>query len=141
MAEIVPNEGLDVILGQFPGAATRLSTTYVGLFTNFTAATVMGQTQTMANVTEAAFTGYARQALAAATWGAPAAGAVGRKVTYPQITFPTAGSGPTTVNGFFVADALTAGKVIYMANFDDVTARTLASGDIIRVTPALEFQP
>lgn len=95
----------------------------------------------MANVTEAAFTNYARQALAAATWGAPAAGAVGRKVTYPQVTFPTVGATGATVNGFFVADASSAGKVIYMANFDDTTARTLATGDVIKVTPALELQP
>lgn len=130
-----------MVLGQFPGNATRLSTTYLGLFTSQTASTVITSGQTMANVTEASYTGYARQALAAATWGAAGAGTGGRKVTYPQVTFPTVGaSAPAAINGFFISDASTAGKVIYQANFDDVTARTLATGDIIRVTPSHTFQ-
>lgn len=129
-----------MVLGQFPGNATRLSTTYLGLFTSQTASTVITSGQTMANVTETTYTNYARQALAAATWGAAGAGTGGRKVTYPQVTFPTVGATGATINGFFISDASTAGKVIYQANFDDVTARTLATGDIIRVTPSHTFQ-
>ena len=140
MAEIYPDEGLDVVLGQFPGNATRLSTIYLGLFTSQTASTVITSGQTMANITETTYTNYARQALAAATWGAPGPGTGGRKVTYPQVTFPTVGTTGATINGFFVSDSSTAGKCIFQANFDDVTARTLVTGDVIRVTPSQTFQ-
>lgn len=139
MAEILPDEGLDVILGQFPGGATRLSTLYLGLFTSQTATTVITSGQTMANITETTYTNYARQALAAATWGVPGAGTGGRKVTYPQVTFPTVGTTGATINGFFVSDSPTGGKCIGQANFDDGLAVVLATNDVIKVTPSLTF--
>ena len=141
MAEIFPEEGLDIILGQFPKDTTRLSTTYLCLFTNFTASTVMTAAQTMADVTEAAFTNYARQALAAATWGAQAdEGTTGRSTTYSQVSFPASGSSET-INGFFISDILstTGDKVVCMANFDDTTAASLTSGDVIKVTPKIQL--
>lgn len=142
MAEILPEEGLDVILGQFPKNATRLTSTYLCLFTNFTASTVMTATNTMADVTEAAFTNYARQELATATWGAQAdESTTGRSTTYPQVTFPTCGASGATINGFFISDILstTGDKVVCMANFDDTTAVPLANGDIIKVTPKFQL--
>lgn len=139
MAEIFPDEGLDVVIGQWPKADTRLSTTYLCLFSSQTASTVISSGQTMANVTESAWTSYARQSLAAATWGAQAAGTGGRKTTYTQITFPTVGVTGGTVNGFFINDSASAGKVICQANFDDVTAVVLATNDVIKVTPTVQF--
>lgn len=141
MAEIFPEEGLDIILGQFPKNATRLTSTYLCLFTNFTASTVMAAANTMADVIEAAFTNYARQELASATWGAQAdESTTGRSTTYPQVSFPAAGSSET-INGFFISDILstTGDKVICMANFDDTTAAALTSGDVIKVTPKVQF--
>lgn len=140
MAEIFPEEGLDILLGQFPKNATRLTSTYLCLFTNFTASTVMAAANTMADVTEAAFTNYARQELATATWGAQAdESTTGRSTTYSQVTFPTVGASGATINGFFISDILstTGDKVICMANFDDTTAVTVANGDVIKVTPKI----
>lgn len=139
MAEIFPDEGLDVVLGQWPKDATRLSTTYLCLFSSQTASTVITSSQTFANLTESAWTNYARQSLAAATWGAQAAGTGGRKSTYPQITFPTVGATGGTVNGFFIDDSATTGKAVCVANFDDVTAVVLATNDVIKVTPTVQF--
>lgn len=139
MAEIFPDEGLDVVLGQWPKNDTRLSTTYLCLFTSQTASTVITSGQTFANLTEAAFTNYARQALAAATWGAQAAGTGGRKSTYPQVTFPTVGASGATINGFFIDDSSSSGKVVAAANFDDVTAVPLMTNDVIKVTPVVQF--
>jgi hypothetical protein len=139
MAEIFPNEGLDIVLGQFPKNDTRLSTTYLCLFTSQTSSTVISQTQALANVTETSYTNYARQSMAAATWGALAAGATGRQTTYPQITFPTVGATGATINGFFIGDASPPVKVIAQANFTDVTAVTLLTNDIIKVTPTIEY--
>lgn len=139
MPEIFPDEGLDVVLGQWPKDTLRLSTTYLCLFTSQTASTVMTSGQTLANVTETTYTNYARQALAAATWGAAAAGTGGRKTTYPQVTFPTVGATGATINGFFIGDASPPTKVIAQANFDDVTAVVLATNDIIKVTASVQF--
>ena len=140
MAEIFPDEGLDIVLGQFPKDATRLSTTYLCLFTSQTATTVITSGQTLANITETTYTSYARQALAAATWGAQGAGTGGRKSTYPQVTFPTVGASGATINGFFIGDATPPVKAICQANFDDGLAVVLATNDIIRVTPAMTYQ-
>ena len=141
MAQMCPDEGLDLWLGQFPKNDTRLTTVYLCLFTSHTASTVITHAQTMADVTETAFTNYARQSLATATWGALAERPtnVGRQTTYSQITFPTVGASGATINGFFISDILstTGDKVVAMANFDDTTAVVLATNDIIKVTPTL----
>lgn len=137
-AEIFPDEGLDIVLGQWPKDTTRLSTTYLCLFTSQTASTVITSGQTMTNVTEATFTNYARQALAAATWGAQAAGTGGRKSTYSQVTYAAAGSAQV-INGFFIGDATPPVKVVGQANFDDGAATSLQSGDVIKVTPTAQF--
>lgn len=139
MAEIFPDEGLDVVLGQWPKNDTRLSTTYLCLFSSQTASTVITSGQTMANITESAWTNYARQSLAAATWGAQAAGTGGRKSTYSQVTFPTVGASGGTVNGFLINDSSSAGKCIAQANFDDGAAVPLNTNDIIKVTPTVQF--
>lgn len=142
MAEILPDEGLDLFLGQFPKNDTRLTSTYLCLFTSQTASTVITHAQTMADITESGFTNYARQELATATWGVLAeySGTLGRQTTYPQITFPTVGaSGGSAINGFFISDILstTGDKCIAQANFDDTTAVTLLTNDVIKVTPTL----
>jgi hypothetical protein len=141
VAEIIPDEGLDLILGQFPKNATRQTSMWLCLFTSQTASTVITAGQTMADITETAFTNYARQELATATWGAQAAGTGGRKSTYPQVTFPTVGASGATINGFFFSDILstTGDKCEGAANFDDLTAVPLMTNDVIKVTPVYQF--
>jgi len=139
MAAIIPKQGMNVIAAIWPKGGTNLATMYIGLFVSQTPTTVITIDQGMANITEVAYTGYARQAMAAATWGALADWASGRQTTYPQITFPAYSGSGATVNGFFIADALTAGNCIGQSNFSDLTAVTLASLDIIKVTPTLQF--
>jgi hypothetical protein len=141
MAEIWPDEGLDVLGGQFPKNATRLTSTFLALFSSQTASTVITSSQVANNITEAIFTNYARQTLATATWGAMAAGTGGRKTTYPQVTFPTVGATGDTINGFWITDISgTSGDIaIAVANFDDTTAVALATNDVIKVTPTLQF--
>jgi len=142
MAEIFPEEGLNIYLGQFPKNDTRLTSIYLCLFSSQTASTVITEAQTMANITESAWTNYVRQELATATWGAIADdGTTGRKTTYPQVTFPTVGATGGTVNGFFYSDILstTGDKCVAQVNFDDLTAVVLAQNDIIKVTPAIEL--
>jgi hypothetical protein len=147
MAEIFVDEGIDKIMGIFPKNGTNLATLYIGLFTSQTASTCPARTATGGAVpvgwVEALGVSYARQALAAATWGAAGTNGNGRKITYPEITFPTVGAGGWgTVNGFFIATLSASGvgdTVIYFANFDDVTANTLNVGDVQKVTPSMQF--
>jgi hypothetical protein len=145
MAEIFPDEGLNLVLGQVPKNDTRITTFSLCLFTSQTASTVITSGQGVANITETSYTNYARQALATATWGAQAAGTGGRKTTYPQVTFPTVGASGATINGFFIGWDSGAGGTgsptvcVGQANFDDVTAVPLMTNDVIKVTPAWQF--
>jgi hypothetical protein len=140
MAQMCPDEGLDLWLGQFPlNTAKYTSPLALKLFTSQTASTVITHAQTIANITETTYTSYADQALAAATWGALAerAGNTGRQTTYPQVTFPTVGASGATINGFYVTN--NAETVLFpgQANFDDVTAVVLLTNDVIKVTPTI----
>lgn len=141
MAQMLPDEGLDIILGQFPkDTAKYTSPLNLCLFTSQTASTVITHAQTFANITETTYTSYARQSLAAATWGAVAERPtnVGRQSTYPQITFPTVGATGATINGFHITNNANT-IVIGQANFDDVTAVVLLTNDILKCTPTIAY--
>ena len=147
MAEIMVDEGLDKFMGIFPKNGSNIATLYIGLFTSQTASTVAARTATggasPSGWTEATGTGYARQSIAAASWGAPSTNGNGRKITAGQVTFPTVGAGGWgTVNGFFIATNSASGAgdtIIYFANMDDVSAIITAVNDIIKVTPSMQF--
>jgi hypothetical protein len=141
MAQMCPDEGLDFILGQFPfNTAKYTSPLNLALFTSQTASTVITHAQTISNITETTYTSYARQSLAAATWGAAAERPtnLGRQQTYPQVTFPTVGASGATINGFYITNN---GHTIAIgaANFDDVTAVVLLTNDVIKVTPTFAY--
>jgi hypothetical protein len=152
MAETFSNEGLDYLIGIFPKNGTNLATGYLGLFTTGTASTVPAQTcvlSTYTGIAEAGFTSYARQSVAAASWGANAAGSGaasgGRQTTASQVSFPAAGASySTAINGFFFCNASAHGSEIgiFYANFDDLTAiASLSLGDIVKVTPTFGLLP
>jgi len=137
MAQIFPDEGLDLILSSIPKSTAKPTSPYqLCLFTSQTASTVITHAQTISNITETVYTSYARQALAEATWGAIAEKPtnLGRQTTYPQVTFPTVGASGATINGFYITDNGYT-KVFGQANFDDLTAVVLVTNDIIKVTP------
>lgn len=141
MATMCPDEGLDILLGQFPfNTAKYTSPLALKLFTSQTATTVITHAQTIANITETTYTSYADQAVAAATWGAAAerAGNTGRQQTYPQITFPTVGASGATINGAYLTNNAET-VCIGQANFDDLTAVVLLTNDIIKVTPVWAY--
>jgi hypothetical protein len=140
MAQMCPDEGLDLWLGQFPLATVKYtSPLQLALFTSQTASTVITHAQTLSNVTETTYTSYARQALAAATWGALAERPtnLGRQTTYPQVTFPTVGASGATSNGFHITNNGYTVLFPGQANFDDVTAVPLLTNDVIKVTPTM----
>lgn len=85
MAEIFVDEGLDHALGVLFDAATQDTTFFVGLFTSQTATTVPARTAVLGasptGITEmtASSGTYARQAISAGAWGAPATNGNGRR--------------------------------------------------------------
>ena len=144
MTSIVPDEGRDYLLSLVPKGGATPTNLYLFLFTSQTASTVPAGTavlSTATGVTEAAYPGYARVAVASTDWGAQAAdtiwGTAVRAVTAAQKSFPAAtGTSSTAINGFGLASASSAGVAVYYSNFDDTTAiASLALGDIIKVTP------
>lgn len=137
MAQMFPDEGLDLILSSIPKSTAKPTSPYkLCLFTSQTASTVITHAQTIANITETTYTSYTRQNLAEATWGAIAERPTnaGRQTTYPEVTFPTVGTTGATINGFHITDNGVT-KVFAQANFDDQTAVVLVTNDIIKVTP------
>lgn len=138
MAEMMPDEGLDVVLGQYPKNDTRETTANLCLFTSQSASTVITHAQTVSSITETTYTSYARQSLATATWGALAERPtnLGRQTVYPQVTFPTVGASGATINGLFLTNGANT-KAMGQANFDDGLAVVLATNDVIKVTPTL----
>lgn len=140
MAEIWPDEGLDIVLEIFPRGGANLTSTFLCLFTAFTASTVGTAAQVANDYTEPSGGSYARQTIVSGSWGAIAAGTGGRKTTASQITFPTATASWGAVNGFWLANQLSASgdKTVMAANFDDVTAVTVNTNDILKVTPTLQ---
>ena len=153
MAELVPNEGLDYWLGIMLKAGTPPATTYNGLFEGASATTTPLATAVLATqtgVAETNYTGYARQAIAAADWGAVGAKTVWgdatvRGMTSTQKSFPAATAAyATAINGFLIATTLgrATGVGLLYSNFDDTTAvPSLGIGDVIRVTPTYGLAP
>lgn len=148
MAEIVPDEGLDYMIGVILKGGTVDTTLYMGLFTSQTPSTVPARTATGGAVpsgwTEmAASSGtYARQAIATGDWGANATNGNGRRTTGAAETF-TGFVGAAAANGFFVATAAASGAgdtVLFFSNFDAGVARTFAAtGDSDAVTPRFQL--
>lgn len=138
MAEIFPNEGLDLIYGLAPKGGTGPANTWLGLFTAYTASTVGTSAAVIASWTEVAVAGaYVRQTISSASWGTVGTTQSGRGSGAAQVTFATATAVWGTVNGFIIANSATggAGAVWFAANFDDTTAVTVNTNDVIKVTP------
>jgi hypothetical protein len=139
MAEIWPDHGLDLALGYFPRNGTLPANTWMALFTAYTASTVGTNDSTMTSYTEPSGSAYTRQTISSASWGVQGGATAGRKVTASQVTFATATGSWGTINGFTLANALTTGSVYFAANFDDTTAVAIASNDVIKVTPTIQY--
>jgi hypothetical protein len=138
VAEIFPNEGLNTIFAAVPKGGTGPANTWLGLFTAYTASTVGTSAAVIASWTEVASAGaYARQTIASSSWGTATTTQSGWGTGAAQVTFATATAVWGTVNGFFLGSSATqgAGTVWFGANFDDTTAVTINTNDVIKVTP------
>ena len=106
---------------------------YVGLATavsNFNDSTGESGDPT---ITEATFTNYARQQVAASAWTLTAESADTQSCTNSSnIEFPASGGGGTdTITHVFLADASSSGNILFVGALD--ASKAIASGDIFRI--------
>ena len=100
---------------------------YVGLATAVSAAET-------GSVTEANFTNYARQQVAAASWTTIGADSTDTQTATnaSSIEFPASGGGGTdTITHVFVVDASSGGNILFVGALD--TNKDVATGDIFRI--------
>lgn len=99
---------------------------YVGLATAVSAAET-------GSLTEATFTNYARQQVAASGWttvGADSTDTQTAKNT-SAIDFPASGGTNNTITHVFIADAASSGNILFVGALD--ASKTIESGDIFRI--------
>ena len=108
MTSIYPDEGLGNALFKTVGPNV-----YMGLFVNnFTP----DQSTVMANLTEAAWGGYAGVTLAQASWTISVAGHVGLGVQLSPVSFDNTSGSDQSAYGYFLRDNL--GNVFQATRFD-----------------------
>lgn len=146
MAHTFTDSGLSAMLGAFPRSALIPAVTYVGLFASQTSGTVPNRTAHGGAapggwVETPQFTGQ-RQVISAAQWSVPIISGNGVAVTGIQLTFPTATANGLSANGFFLSNqpsSVAADNPYFFANFDDLTQISINSGDVVRITPRMQW--
>ncbi len=154
MADMFPDEGLDLILAVIPKNGTPPANMYAGIFTSSNgtssvpaaSATIPSMGTGYAECATGEWTTYARQTQAATAWGSPAAKTIwsvsGRGVdASAQLSFPAPSVAYNPANpmqGFFLANGSTAGAgtAYYYSNWNDMAGiASLGIGDVVKVTP------
>jgi hypothetical protein len=146
MAHTWTDSGLSALLGAFPRSAAIPAVMYAGLFASQTSGTVPNRTAhggaAPGGWVETPQFASARQVISGAQWSVPIISGNGVAVTGLQLTFPTATANGLSANGFFLSNepSSKAGDTpFFFANFDDLTQITINSGDVVRVTPRIQF--
>jgi len=130
MGLVVPNEGELELLDKMLKDA--LSTDEKYLLKLYKVSYQPIKTTTTSGFSEADFTNYAARTLIRATWAT--AGTVSDKAssTYGAVQSWTCGSTGNTVFGYYMVNGAN-NKVLWAEKF--TTARVLASGDVLNITP------
>ena len=99
---------------------------YVGLATAVSAAET-------GSLTEATFTNYARQQVAASGWTTVGADSTDTQTATnaSAIDFPASGGTNNTITHVFIADASSSGNILFVGALD--ASKTIESGDIFRI--------
>ena len=84
------------------------------------------------SVTEANFSNYARQQIAASGWTVTADSADTQTAkNAADVSFPASGGTNNTITHAFIADAASSGNILFVGALD--ASKTIESGDIFRV--------
>lgn len=132
-ALLVPDEGEVELLDKMLKDALSVDENYtLKLYkTDVTPA----ESDTNASYTIADFTDYTSKTLARTTWAGASTSAGTTSTTYTQQSW-TCGASGNTIYGYWVVGA-TSGEVLWAEKF--ATARVLASGDTLNLTPRMEL--
>ena len=88
--------------------------------------------------TLANFTGYSDATLTRSGWNASTSSSGVATITYgTEQTFTCSGGSPQTIYGYLIVSATDTSKVLWAEKF--TTARTMSSGDVIKITPKFTF--
>ena len=146
MAHTFTDSGLSALLCVFPRSAVIPAVMYAGLFASQTSGTVPDRTAhggaAPGGWTETPQFASARQVISASQWSVPIISGNGVAVTGIQLTFPTATANGLSANGFFLSDLISSkagDNPFFFANFDDLSMIAINSGDVVRITPRLQF--
>ena len=150
MAHIWPDSGLSAYLSIFPMSAVGQSgVTYIGLYASAAPTTASSQVPnrtayggaTPGGWTEVTGGNYTRRVISAAQWGVQAITGGGVAVTGIQVAFTATGGWSPAVGFFWASNSSQHAndKIYFFANFDSLTIRTLASGDILQITPTVAY--
>jgi hypothetical protein len=88
---------------------------------------------TLGSFTEADFTGYAARTLSRSSWGSAFTTGGKAESTYSPPQSWTCGATGNTIYGYYVVGSLGAGTLLWAELFS--TARVLANGDVLNITP------
>ena len=134
MPLVVPTEGEIQLLQKLLQLTADTETYILHLYQNLYAPV---PATTATNFTEANFTGYAAVTLNRTDWATPTLN--GSNIAQSQVAQQswTCGATGNTIYGYYVMGA-TSGKVLWAEEFG--TARVLAVGDILNLTPVFTLQ-
>ena len=126
---IVPTEGADYALNVHFGATAKASGWYIGLFSNNA---TLANAMTYTDITEN--DGYDEATRQACTFGTGASRAISNSAAVAQFTMTGAG-GKTTVYGGFLTNVATKNSSSTLMSVIKLgSPRTVADGDVIKVT-------
>src|SRR5512143_1833221 len=147
MAHTFTDSGLSALLGQWPLSGLAISGVYhLGLYASAAPTTASSQVPSRtafnagAGFTEVTGDGYARRPISAANWGVPNVNGNGVRVSAAQQAWTATGTWAPSV-GFFLAPYATdnaSDVVVYFANFDSLTIRSLPSRHVLQLTPTVQ---
>jgi len=143
MAHTWTDTGLSALLAHWPRSAFNTSGVfYIGYFGSQTSGTVPNRTA-FGGATPGGWVesvAMPRMVVSAGQWGVPASNGNGYRVTALQLASTATAAG--SANGFFLGthvSSVAADLSYFFANFDDLTQVGYNSGDVIRITPAVQF--
>ena len=141
MAYMFPDAGMQVWMGQYPGTTARETTINLHLCTAPAANATVAHNAVLAAVTETAYTNYLKQAMTTANWASAAfseSTPPGQQQQYTgsPVAFPAVGATGATITGYFMTNGA-ATTLLCHANFSDLNPVTLATNDIIKLSPTL----
>lgn len=130
MSLLFPNQGEGIVLEAIVNK-TAPQTLILRLYSNNK---TPAETDTEADYTEAAGSGYSSISLTGASWGAASLGAPS-SIAYAQQTFTLTGA-LGNVYGYYLTQT-TSGKLVYAERFSDGPYNIQNNGDQIKVTPTI----